>query len=365
MNFSCRDPRFHVYIHTSPKGKRYVGITTQNPPEIRWGKGGKEYSTNAHFWAAIQLYGWDNFKHEIVADDLNLREASELESKLIAQYCTMDPDYGYNHTSGGNWSTPSEEVREKLRKATADRWKNPEYRANMIAKQKAWVHPKLSAEHKHKISKKLKGRPNVMKGKHWSAEVKARLPKRIAWNRGLDKNSHPSVFQISKTLTGRKFSSGTLKRMSSSRKHFCATHNIVWVNNGSYEYLHDTSTNPDLPLGYSLGRLKYVYITRDGITRKIRPDKLDSYLSAGWQRGKSDEHLFNMRKARQKYVWMYDSLEFPSAESLAQYLRNHGYSKIVSSTITALYNKGFNTSKTYFELDGKITRRAICEGTEG
>ena len=29
---------FTVYMHTSPNGKRYIGITSKNPPEKRWRK---------------------------------------------------------------------------------------------------------------------------------------------------------------------------------------------------------------------------------------------------------------------------------------------------------------------------------------
>ena len=31
MNFKSDNPKFSVYVHTSPQGKRYVGITSQQP----------------------------------------------------------------------------------------------------------------------------------------------------------------------------------------------------------------------------------------------------------------------------------------------------------------------------------------------
>ena len=71
---------FCVYKHTSPNGKSYIGITSMNPPEKRW-KNGKGYSHNKYFTNAINKYGWDNFTHEIIENNLTEEEAKVLESK--------------------------------------------------------------------------------------------------------------------------------------------------------------------------------------------------------------------------------------------------------------------------------------------
>ena len=65
--------RFIVYKHTSPNGKVYIGMTCLKPIQ-RWKKDGSGYKRNTHFWGAIQKYGWENFKHEI----LSAKEASDL-----------------------------------------------------------------------------------------------------------------------------------------------------------------------------------------------------------------------------------------------------------------------------------------------
>ena len=62
-------------MHVSPHGKRYIGITSQDPPEKRWGRGGYEYRPNKHFWSAICRYGWDNFNHIILCTGLTFDEA--------------------------------------------------------------------------------------------------------------------------------------------------------------------------------------------------------------------------------------------------------------------------------------------------
>lgn len=105
-----------VYKHTSPNGKVYIGITSKNP-EKRWNNG-TGYKTNTYFWNAIQKYGWDNFKHEIIATDLPSEAAYELEIKLIAEHDSTNPTKGYNHSTGGEVITkgvvPSEECRKKI-----------------------------------------------------------------------------------------------------------------------------------------------------------------------------------------------------------------------------------------------------------
>ena len=93
------DERYCVYCHTSPSGKRYVGITSQHPNR-RW-CGGKGYVKSPHFYRAIVKYGWDSFEHEILCSDLCQRDARELEIKLIADYRSNDPRYGYNLSNGG------------------------------------------------------------------------------------------------------------------------------------------------------------------------------------------------------------------------------------------------------------------------
>ena len=67
---------YTVYCHTSPNGKKYVGISLN--PEKRWNKG-EGYKKNYLFYPDIKLYGWDNFKHEILYTNLSIEEAKELE----------------------------------------------------------------------------------------------------------------------------------------------------------------------------------------------------------------------------------------------------------------------------------------------
>ena len=107
------DKKWCVYLHTSPSGKYYVGITSQKP-ERRW-RNGKGYIHNNYFTNAINKYGWDNFMHEIIADDLSENEAKVLEEMLIKKFQSNNVAYGYNITSGGEAELHSERTKQLIR----------------------------------------------------------------------------------------------------------------------------------------------------------------------------------------------------------------------------------------------------------
>lgn len=113
---------FTVYKHTAPNGKVYIGQTYNL--KRRWRSDGSGYKNTPHFWKAIQKYGWDNFTHEIIADDLTAGEASQIEELLICLYDSTNPEKGYNICSGGEsvmlGRKHSDETRRKMSENHAD-----------------------------------------------------------------------------------------------------------------------------------------------------------------------------------------------------------------------------------------------------
>lgn len=109
------DRKYVVYKHTSPSGKVYIGITGRSP-EARW-KDGRGYVRHTRFGAAIKKYGWENFTHEILAENLSADEAKEMEVEFIKLYNSADRRFGYNATRGGDGCVgcnPSDEARRKM-----------------------------------------------------------------------------------------------------------------------------------------------------------------------------------------------------------------------------------------------------------
>lgn len=85
-----------VYEHVFPNGKKYIGISCD--AEKRW-RNGKGYETQGKIANAINKYGWDNVKHNIIVDGITKKQAETLEKYLIAEFHTIDN--GYNTSTGG------------------------------------------------------------------------------------------------------------------------------------------------------------------------------------------------------------------------------------------------------------------------
>ena len=87
-----------VYRHTSPSGGVYIGITHHTNPNKRW-RSGHGYNDCAAFHNAILKYGWDNFKHEVLAEHLSEHDAKQMEIRLISD--AKITGYCYNISNGG------------------------------------------------------------------------------------------------------------------------------------------------------------------------------------------------------------------------------------------------------------------------
>lgn len=188
---------YTLYKHTAPNGKVYIGITSRKP-EARW-EGGKGYKSNAHFYKAIVFYGWDNIKHDILAEGLSKAEAERLEIDTIKAYDSTNRNKGYNMREGGSLASFSEESLAKMRKSHLGK--------------------KLPQGQKDKISIAMKGR-KVSKGTlgcKYSAEARAKM---------------------SKAHVGKKLSEVTKKKVSISRKGKCTggknprAHKVINLDTG-------------------------------------------------------------------------------------------------------------------------------------
>lgn len=185
MNTIIEERNYCVYIHTSPSGKKYVGQTCQNLKK-RWGENGKRYLEKKNdkyihpaFARAIKKYGWDNFNHEVVANNLTKEEADNFEKLFIEKLNTMNPKYGYNLKDGGSNGSLSEETRKKISESHKGN-KNYMYGKQMSeeTKQKLSESHKgkmVSEETKKKISESLQGENNYLYGKHLSEETKQKI----------------------------------------------------------------------------------------------------------------------------------------------------------------------------------------------
>lgn len=93
---------YTVYSLQSPSGKKYIGVTSQSV-EKRWNNG-KAYQHNPYLLAAIDKYGWDNLKRDIISANLTRAEAELMERELIRSNRCCEREHGYNILPGGDIS---------------------------------------------------------------------------------------------------------------------------------------------------------------------------------------------------------------------------------------------------------------------
>lgn len=180
---------YSVYKHTNTvNNKCYIGITSQQP-KSRWLNGYGYSKTQPKFYNAIKKYGWDNFKHEILFENLTLEEANKKEIELIAFYDSCEN--GYNISTGG-LGNPGHEVTPEMRQRmsiahigqvswTKGKALSDEHKRNLSLAHKGKNTGNRSMETRNKISNALKGKPKSVEARlHMSEARKGIEP----WNKG-------------------------------------------------------------------------------------------------------------------------------------------------------------------------------------
>lgn len=148
------DRCYTVYMHTSPSGKRYIGITSTSVEE-RW-RNGRGYKTQI-FYRAIKKYGFGNFQHDILFENLTKEEAEQKEIELIKKYNTTNKKYGYNVANGGSCvGTVSEETKRKISESNKGKHQ-------------------LSEEHIEKLRESMRGENNPNYGKPRDEDTKRKI----------------------------------------------------------------------------------------------------------------------------------------------------------------------------------------------
>ena len=167
---------WQVYKHTSPSGKVYIGITSKKNAKVRWNYG-SGYISCWYFKNAINKYGWNNIKHEILLEGVSESEAKYAEKYLIRWYKMQG--ISYNLTDGGDgWlgHHHTDESKYKMRIAKLGR--------------------KLSNETKQKMSEARKGK-HRSKGWHHSEEARKKMSEQ--------RKGKKTVYYISKEELSRRF----------------------------------------------------------------------------------------------------------------------------------------------------------------
>ena len=125
-----------IYKATAPNGRAYIGQTTQSFNARR-----NAHISAAHcnpkllcrlFARALRKHGGDNFQWEILSRHYSKAELDGAETAAIAKHRTLAP-HGYNLTTGGNETKWSDDSRQLARENMLRRWRDPNYRAAIVA----------------------------------------------------------------------------------------------------------------------------------------------------------------------------------------------------------------------------------------
>lgn len=211
-----------VYVHTNKiNGKKYIGQTCQTLKQ-RSGKDGKGYAKNPIFGRAIEKYGWDNFTHEVLIENISAEHADSLERLLIKAWKTQDIKYGYNIEPGGE---VHKEISEHTRKLFSERsknfWNEPGRKEEFSKKNTGCGNPFYGKHHTPRSIELIKshqpsfaGECNPNYGNKWSEEQKKSLSDKqkdrlksmsieqrdrmIQHNKELNESKKIKVYQLSK-----------------------------------------------------------------------------------------------------------------------------------------------------------------------
>lgn len=186
---SNMENNYTVYMHVNKENnKKYIGITGL-PVQKRWRRDGSGYNNHQPLFSrAINKYGWDNFEHIILYENLSKEDACQKEIELIKLHNTQDPEFGYNIQRGGELGNTGINFSEESRK-----------KMSLAHKGK-----KLTEEHKQKISESCKGHKPAKFTEEFIQKQRERNTGKVM--------SDESKEKISKSLTGIKRSQETLKK---------------------------------------------------------------------------------------------------------------------------------------------------------
>lgn len=259
-----------VYRHTSPSGKVYIGIS-KNSPTTRWGRNGNGYRKTQYFAHAIQKYGWDNIKHEVLFQNLSEDKAKQLEINLIRHYKNLG--ISYNITNGGEGTLgwhPSEELK-----------------AHWSGQRKGRI---IDADWRKKLSDSLKGRvipiETCKKGGQRNKEAKSKAVIQLSLT-GEYIATFSSIKEAAKSLGNIAKDSDIIKCCKGQKISCCE---FFWIYKESYDSFVKNGIINDIvqnQINLYLNRRKYI---RTEEFRKSMSEKNKGKMSC------SQEHMELLKK---------------------------------------------------------------------
>lgn len=155
--------KYIVYIHRNMVNQKvYIGMTSRRAKQ-RW-KRGNGYKLQPEFYREIEEYGWDNFEHIVIAENLTKEQAGALERELINEFDSADSAYGYNIALGGEGTESfSDEYKKRLSEAQKRRYEDDSVRERQKSILAKYCHSSEADAKRAATLKKRYENPNERK----------------------------------------------------------------------------------------------------------------------------------------------------------------------------------------------------------
>jgi len=137
-------------------GKIYIGQDIHNNPNY--------LGSGRYFKRALEKYGKENFKKEILCECSSLKELNEAEIFWIKELDAQNPEIGYNIANGGRSGFTgyhSEETKKKMSILAKNRIRKPHSEETKKKIAKGNTGKIVSEETRKRISEKSKGRKGM------------------------------------------------------------------------------------------------------------------------------------------------------------------------------------------------------------
>ena len=143
----------YIYLLTNKiNNKKYVGQTIRDDINKRWNQHKYNKTNDTYISRALNKYGIDNFKFQIICICFN-EDCNKFEEEYIKKFNTISPK-GYNLSNGGKNKSTHPDTKKLISEKLKQRWKVTKHPSIGI---------KYSDEYKEKMSKSVKKSLNELR----------------------------------------------------------------------------------------------------------------------------------------------------------------------------------------------------------
>lgn len=314
---------YQIYRYTAPDGRVYIGCTARTLAE-RAGQHGEGYRDATKFWNAIQEFGWENFKVDVLETTEYADEATKLEDEYILKYHALDIHYGFNSIKSGGAKTletrrkQSETVKQILNDPNSYFRSESRYLKQSEAIKESHSRPEVREKLSQSAKKAHQDNP-IFQSESYKSQISDTMKKHRAdetsiFNSKEYREAHcaavkeaankPETRQKKSAAMKEKWSDEDYRKSQSESLKAAASRPEVLEKRrqgikafnaqpGQYEIRCArqlaVQNNPEVKRKKREARLGKVWVHRliDGILEKkvVTPEESIEYLNSGWQSG--------------------------------------------------------------------------------